>query len=103
MIEILNKLKNRDFFPEEEWGERGLIPSEEEIIEKMKLEIKNFIDFLIRLYQSQPTQQKIIQEIQRYFDEWDRNDFDTEEMEFIFDEFFEILREIKIEPDKFDV
>ena len=103
MIKTLNELKDKHFFLEEEWEEGGLIPSPEETIKKMRLAVKDFIDFLMRVYQSQPTQQQVIQEIQKYFDEWDNFDFDTEETEFVFDEFFEVLREIKLEPDKFDV
>lgn len=103
MIETLNKLKDKHFFPVEEWGERGLNPSAEKTIEKMRLEVKNFIDFLIGLYQTHPTNQSAIQEIQHYFDEWDDFDFDTEEMEFIFDAYFEILKNIKIAPKEFNV
>jgi len=103
MVETLNKLKDKHFFPVEEWDERGLIPSEESSIEEMRLAVRNFVDFLVGLHQTHPTNQFAIQEIQKYFDEWERDGFDTEEMEFIFDEFFEILREIKIEPDEFDV
>jgi hypothetical protein len=102
MIESLNKLKDKKFFQDtKEWNERGLNPSAEITIEKMKLTVNDFIDFLIQLYQSQPTHQKVVQSIQNYFDELDVYDFDTEEREFIFDEFFWILREIKIYPNEF--
>ena len=103
MIETLSKLQNKQFFLEEEWKPRGLNPSSEIIIEKMRSAVNDFINFLIQLYQNQPTQQILTQEIQIYFDEWDCYDFDTEEREFIYDTYFEILKEIDINPKEFFV
>lgn len=103
MIETLNNLKTKQFFPLNEWGERGLNPSEPATIEEMQLAVETFIDFLISLHKTHPTNQFAIQEIQKYFDDWDSFDFDTEETEYIFDSYFEILNEIKIEPKEFSV
>ena len=103
MLESLNALKAKDYFPLDEWEERGLNRSNDEIIHQMNNEVKDFINFLIPLYEANLAEQQIINKIQIYFDNWDRKEFDTEEMEFIFDEFFYIISALNIDASKLEV
>ncbi len=95
-IENLQHLLSKNFFPISEWKDRGLMPSDNDVIEQMNNEIYKFINYINSVKESK----NIEQDLEAYFSKWERGGFDTEEMEYIFDTFFELIRECQIDVDK---
>ena len=94
IINQLRELREKDKFLLLDWEERGLNLSEPEVIESMKAEVNKFIDFIISNLESGNTSPEILTDIiQSYIDDeaefWD--DFDTEEREWIYDEFCPVI------------
>ena len=56
----------------------------------MRKEVTRFIDFLIERITAEST--NLQAEAQAYFDEWDNEDFDQDETEFIVEVEFEAMR-----------
>tara|TARA_B110000211_G_C14028641_1_gene531049 strand:+ start:754 stop:1230 length:477 start_codon:yes stop_codon:yes gene_type:complete len=93
--ENLSKRIGNNNYPKEAWLARGLNPSDDDVIEEMNNDADRFINFLITNIGSE----NITNHIQIYFEDWERESFDTEEREFIFDFYFEVLDECGIKPD----
>lgn len=95
-ILALEKLKSKEKFSNEEWGNRGLNPSEKSLCIKLE---KSFNDLLTNLISANNTK-KMDKEIEfifeRYFKEIKSHELDTEEREFIVDYFAEIAEILNI-------
>ncbi len=99
MISLISTLKGKVFFSENEWETRGLEISPQETVSEMRRQILSFLEFLEEFGDSDVYHESWVAEIQEYIDHWESNDliFDTEEREWMIDEFFEILRNLGIE------
>jgi hypothetical protein len=89
-ISKLDSLKKSELYADSEWDKRGLIPSEKEKVEQMKLLTNECLDKIIeesRDYQTKSNYKKVLENGLRRFN---KSDFDTEEKEFIADKFYEI-------------
>lgn len=85
-ISQIEAYKSRDNFPIEEWNNRGLMPSDDDVRQGMNLVVTEFADFLITHISEGITEPTDLREkVQEYFDERDNYDFDTEEREYIVD------------------
>ncbi|WNJ17117.1 DUF4844 domain-containing protein [Pontibacter sp. G13] len=81
--EKLTALRSTDKFPLAEWSNRGLNPSSPEVISRMNEEVDKLIDLILSKINEQPS--NLLEEVQKFFDDWDNFDFDTEESEYIVD------------------
>jgi hypothetical protein len=86
LIDQLEAYKSRDNFPIGDWGNRGLMPSDDDVRQGMNVAVSEFAEFLITQLSGGVTEPADLQEkVQEYFDERDNDDFDTEEREYIVD------------------
>ncbi len=98
----LGELKNTEKFPLEEWDERGLNPSSETVRLDMNKDVNGFIDHILSIENS-TQRENVVSGIQVYVDQWDRNGFDTEEMEYIFDVMADIIRKVGLRLDEIQI
>lgn len=100
-MSILNKinfLKHRRFFQEDKnWDERGLNPSPLEIKQEMEIELSEFLNLVLELFKAGLSDEDILEKLQIYFNEWDTYKFDTEEAEFLYDTYLNVLKELEID------
>ena len=95
ILDQLEAFKSKDKFPIENWDGRGLIPSPDDVREKMNKEVNDFILFIQNQLKNNPTD--LTNNIQTYIDDWDSFDFDTEETEYIVDVMCEVMRMVDVD------
>lgn len=95
-LEELEELKSKNKFPRENWFERGLNPSPQDVILGMNREVNKFIQFIEGIIVNSENKE-LITLVQSYFDDMDLIYFDTEEREFVIDKMFEVLDLVEIE------
>ena len=101
IIHQLGELRNQDrFLVPQDWEARGLNPSPSEIIERMKAEVIKYIDFILTNLELGYTSSEELTDIsQHYMDSTDFwYDLDTEENEWVYDEFCLVMGKIGVNP-----
>lgn len=99
--QIVNELisyKSENKFPLASWELRGLNPSPNSTIKLMNEDVNQFIDFIIpKIKSSNLTSENLTEDVQEYIDDIDWFDFDTEEKEWVADEYFTVIKKTGIE------
>jgi hypothetical protein len=80
-IAILEDFKTKDWFILDAWEDRDMAWPGNEVVEQMRLELLDFTNFLIVHLQKE--NQDISSETQKYYDNWETDYFESEEIEFI--------------------
>jgi hypothetical protein len=80
-IAHLEDFKTKDWLILDEWEDRDLTWPGDDVVEQMRLEIQDFTNFLIIHLQKEGINLQV--ETQKYYDNWDTEDFENEEVEFI--------------------
>ncbi|MCR5889229.1 hypothetical protein LRS06_15940 [Hymenobacter sp. J193] len=89
----------RNNFPAESWPARGLNPSDEEVQQDMQQAIIDFVRHLqAALPTAAPGSPELTASVQSFLEEWDTDDFDTEERDFLYDVACTIMREAGVNP-----
>ena len=85
-IALLEDFKLRNWFILDEWEDRELPWPGDDVVEQMHLEVLDFSNFLIVHLKKEEINLQI--EAQKYFDKWDVEYFEQDEIEFIIEEVF---------------
>jgi hypothetical protein len=80
-IAHLEDFKTKDWLILDEWEDRDLKWPGDDVVEQMRLEIQDFTNFLIIHLQKEGI--NLQTETQKYYDNWDTEYFENEEVEFI--------------------
>ncbi len=80
-IAHLEDFKTKDWLILDEWEDRDLTWPGDDVVEQMRLEIQDFANFLIIHLQKEGINLQV--ETQKYYDNWDTEYFENEEVEFI--------------------
>jgi hypothetical protein len=80
-ITHLEDFKTKDWLILDEWEDRDLTWPGDDVVEQMRLEIQDFTNFLIIHLQKEGINLQV--ETQKYYDNWDTEYFENEEVEFI--------------------
>lgn len=80
-ITYLIDLKTKEWFILDEWEDRELPWPGDDVVEQMYLEVQDFTNFLILNLEKESTD--LQNETQKYFDDWDTEYFENEEVEFV--------------------
>ena len=80
-ITYLIDFKTKEWFILDEWEDRDLPWPGDDVVEQMYLEVQDFTNFLILNLEKDTTDLQT--ETQKYFDEWDTEYFENEEVEFV--------------------
>lgn len=80
-IKLLEELKIKNFFNLDAFEDREYTYPGKEVVNQMQLEILDFTNFLIIQLKNQENNLK--EKIRGYFQDWDTEYFDQEEIEFI--------------------
>lgn len=80
-IAHLEDFKTKDWLILDEWEDRDLKWPGDDVVEQMRLEIQDFTNFLIIHLQKEGINLQV--ETQKYYDNWDTEYFENEEVEFI--------------------
>ncbi|RSK44211.1 hypothetical protein [Hymenobacter perfusus] len=90
----------RTNFPAEGWDARGLRPSDADVQEEMQGAVTGFVRHLqAALSTAKPGSPELTAAAQSYLEEWDTDDFDTEERDFLYDVAGNIMREVGVNPE----
>jgi Domain of unknown function (DUF4844) len=91
--EILSRLKifrQKEKFSDSEWNKRGLNPSNSELVEKMDFLLNESIDEIIENHVKNSSKSTFTKTLKRGLSKFNKADYDTEEKEFILDNFHEL-------------
>lgn len=77
----LEDFKTKDWLILDEWEDRDLTWPGDDVVEQMQLEIQDFTNFLIIHLKKDGI--NLQAETQKYYDNWDTEYFENEEVEFI--------------------
>lgn len=80
-IQLLEEFKTKDWLILDEWEDRDLSWPGDNVVEQMSLEIQDFTNFLIIHLKKEGIDLQV--ETQKYYDNWDTEYFENEEVEFI--------------------
>ena len=80
-IQLLEEFKTKDWLILDEWEDRDLSWPGDDVVEQMRLEIQDFTNFLIIHLKKEGVDLRA--ETQKYYDNWDTEYFENEEIEFI--------------------
>lgn len=80
-IQLLEEFKTKDWLILDEWEDRDLLWPGDDVVEQMRLEIQDFTNFLIIHLKKEGIDLQV--ETQKYYDNWDTEYFENEEIEFI--------------------
>ncbi|HLO42841.1 MAG TPA: hypothetical protein VK175_00835 [Leadbetterella sp.] len=80
-IQLLEEFKTKDWLILDEWEDRDLSWPGDDVVEQMRLEIQDFTNFLIIHLKKEGVDLQA--ETQKYYDNWDTEYFENEEIEFI--------------------
>jgi hypothetical protein len=80
-IQLLEEFKTKDWLILDEWEDRDLSWPGDNVVEQMSLEIQDFTNFLIIHLKKEGIDLQV--ETQKYYDHWDTEYFENEEVEFI--------------------
>ena len=80
-IAHLEDFKTKDWLILDEWEDRDLSWPGDDVVEQMRLEIQDFTNFLIIHLKKEGVDLQA--ETQKYYDNWDTEYFENEEIEFI--------------------
>lgn len=87
ILQKLSALRASERFTPSDWEQRGLVPSESEKISEMRYLMNSFLDKLITGIKSDTSEKRIKKIFTDALTTFKRTYFDTEEKEFIADEF----------------
>lgn len=83
---VVLKIKNSDIYENSiNWEKRGLHPSNEDVIKLLREETNNFLDKLVRLDNSEISDEEKLKKVNHFVDNLPWNELDTEEREFMAD------------------
>jgi Domain of unknown function (DUF4844) len=98
--EILSRLKifrQKEKFSDSEWNKRGLNPSNSELVEKMDFLLNESIDEIIENHVKNSSKNTLTKTLKRGLSKFNKADYDTEEKEFILDNFHELSKILGID------
>lgn len=94
----------RNNFPAAEWEERGLNPSDEDVQTAMQQAVVDFVQHLQAILPvTSPGTPTMTAAVQNFLEEWDIDNFDTEEREFLYDVAADIMRVVEVQPEDIDL
>lgn len=94
----------RNNFPAESWAARGLHPSDDDVQQEMQQAVVDFVRHLqSALHTAAPGSPELMAAVQTYLEEWDTDEFDTEERDFLYDVACDIMREGGVKPEDIQV
>ncbi len=93
----LKYLLEKRKFADLEWEKRGLNPSSSELCEQMENKLNQCLKSLINLLEHNSSQNDLKKSLRQSLKSFDKSNFDTEEKEFICDNFNEISKSIEID------
>ncbi|WP_139920526.1 hypothetical protein [Hymenobacter sp. DG01] len=94
----------RNNFPAESWDARGLRPSDDDVQQEMQQSVVSFVRHLQSVLRTAaPGSSELTAAVQSFLEEWDTDDFDTEEREFLYDVACDIMREVGVKPEDIQV
>ncbi len=85
----------QDKFPAESWEPRGLIYSNAETRQRMNENVNSFIDLFLPMIEAGKPQELISSALE-FLQNRNLDQFDTEEAEFIFDQYAEVMKMLEI-------
>lgn len=97
LIAQLEEYKRKERFILDHWEDREVEPSGERVIEQMRTEVLRFTDFLISRVSSNATD--LHEQVEMYFKEWDNENFNHDETEFIVETEYEAMRIVGLKID----
>ena len=89
-IQRLTQLREKRKFTDSDWDKRGLIPSESEKVDEMTMLMDSCLDELLIDIKSNSTERQIKKTLTKGLKRFKTINYDTEEKEFIGDEFHKI-------------
>ena len=95
-ILALEKLKSKEKFSSEEWGNVGLNSSEKSLCIKLENSFNDLLTNLISANNTKKSDKEIENIFERYFKEIISDELDTEEREFVVDYFAEIAKILNV-------
>lgn len=90
LIAQLEEYKRKERFMLDDWEDREVEPSDESVIEQMRQEVVRFVDFLIDRLAANTA--NLHGQVETYFKEWDNENFNHDETEFIVETEYEAMR-----------
>lgn len=97
LIAQLEEFKQKERFILDHWEDREVEPSDETVIEQMRNEVLQFADFLISLLLSNA--KDLHAQVEMYFKEWNNENFNHDETEFIVETEYEAMRIVGLKID----
>ena len=98
VIKCLQNLREKNYFSDSAWDERGLIPSPPELKIKLENTKKSLIDELISLLEKSASRDTLYEKALQYLEQClDDEKLDTEESEFLSDCICEVAVTAQIE------
>ncbi len=97
ILEELLAFKNREKFSDSEWNARGLNPSDSEMCSWLELGFNSCADNLIEAVKSNMGQKQLKSILRKFLKNFDRNELDTEEREFICENFAIVSQVLSID------
>ncbi|AEI51993.1 hypothetical protein [Runella slithyformis] len=97
LIAQLEEYKRKERFMLDHWEDREVEPSHEFVIEQMRREVIRFTDFLIDRLAANASD--LHEQVERYFKEWDNDNFNYDETEFIVETEYEAMRMVGLNID----
>jgi hypothetical protein len=98
-VNRLVALRQNKKFTKAEWNERGLNPSSPAIIQSMTLGVNQCLDRLLETHRVNPSKPALTQVLVEGLTLLNRDDYDTEEREWMVDSFAEIAEILSIDID----
>jgi hypothetical protein len=98
--QLINRLKDfrqKHKFVDSEWEKRGLNPSDSDLCLKMETLFNDCIDSLIDLVNRNQSVKLFKKELKTGLDRFNKMDYDTEEKEFICDNFYELSQILNVD------
>lgn len=89
-VQSLTQLREKSKFTDSDWDKRGLIPSDQEKISEMTRLLNVCLDELLTDLRSKAPERQIRKTLSKGLKRFKSKDYDTEEKEFIGDEFHKI-------------
>jgi hypothetical protein len=97
LIDQLEEYKRKERFLLDHWEDREVEPSDDRIIEQMRKEVLRFADFLIKCLEVDTLD--LHRQVEMYFKEWDNENFNHDETEFIVETEYEAMRIVGLKID----
>ncbi|MCP9770579.1 hypothetical protein EGI22_21945 [Lacihabitans sp. LS3-19] len=97
-LTLLEEFKTKDWFILDEWEDRELTYPGEDVVKEMKEEVLYFTNFLmVHLDKNTPD---LKDQTEQFFKDWNNEDFDQDQSEFIIEVEYEAMRLAGLDVDE---